>query len=214
MASLEKVRVQVLDDLGNVTKEVDVLTSADCVTFEDGETFQQKYNSGVLKGEKGEQGLRGNDGKTAYQIYVDSLQEGDTQLTEQQWIASLKGEKGDRGEQGLKGDKGETGLKGDKGDPFTIRKTYTSVSEMEADFSNSEILEGSFVIIDTGNVEDEDNAKLYVKGSSSYTFITDLSGATGIKGEKGEKGDNGDEIKIGETPETSTTAKLFFKIVN
>src|SRR5699024_8840224 len=59
------------------------------------------------------------------------------------------------------------GEKGDKGDPFTIKKTYASVSAMNDDFSNGEVPEGSFVMIDTGNVEDEDNAKLYVKGAGS-----------------------------------------------
>ena len=74
-----------------------------------------------------------------------------------------------------RGATGATGDKGDKGDPFTIAKTYASVEAMNADFSNGEVAEGSFVMIDTGNVEDEDNAKLYVKGAESFTFITDLS---------------------------------------
>ena len=88
-----------------------------------------------------------------------------------------------------KGDKGDIGEKGDKGDAgkdFSIYKTYTSISAMESDASN--VPEGEFVLI-ASNVEDEDNAKLYVKGENSFVYLTDLSGATGIKGEKGEKGD-------------------------
>lgn len=88
-----------------------------------------------------------------------------------------------------KGDKGDIGEKGDKGDAgkdFSIYKTYTSISAMESDASN--VPEGEFVLI-ASNVEDEDNAKLYVKGEESFVYLTDLSGATGIKGEKGEKGD-------------------------
>ena len=50
---------------------------------------------------------------------------------------------------------------------------------------------GAFVMIDTGNVEDEDNAKLYVKGETAYDYITDLSGAAGIKGDPGEDGADG-----------------------
>ena len=46
-------------------------------------------------------------------------------------------------------------------------------------------------MIDTGNVEDADNAKLYVKGSEAYTYITDLSGATGMKGPQGQQGIQG-----------------------
>lgn len=78
--------------------------------------------------------------------------------------------------------KGADGKTGDKGDPFTIYKTYASVEAMNNDFSNEAIPEGAFVII-SSNVEDEDNAKLYVKGADAYTFITGLSGAQGIKGE-------------------------------
>lgn len=91
------------------------------------------------------------------------------------------------------GEKGEKGAKGEKGDPFTIAKTFSSVEEMNSGFATDEVLQGSFVIIDTGNVEDEDNAKLYIKGESSYDFITDLSGAQGIKGEKGDTGEKGND---------------------
>lgn len=94
----------------------------------------------------------------------------------------------------IKGEKGETGVKGEKGekgDPFTIAKTFASVAEMQAGFGTDGIAEGSFVMIDTGDVNDEDNAKLYVKGQIEYSYITDLSGAQGIKGEKGETGEQG-----------------------
>ena len=39
-----------------------------------------------------------------------------------------------------------------------------------------------------GTVIDADNSRLYVKGESSYTYLTDLSGAQGMKGEKGDTG--------------------------
>ena len=83
------------------------------------------------------------------------------------------------------GSKGSKGDKGDKGDPFSIKKIYNSVNEMNLDFNNSSILKGEFVLVNTGDVEDEDNAKLYVKDSDSYKFITDLSGAKGIQGPQG-----------------------------
>ena len=107
------------------------------------------------------------------------------------------------------------GDKGDKGDPFTIKKTYASVSAMNDDFSNGEVPEGAFVMIDTGNVDDEDNAKLYVKGAESFTFITDLSGATGITGPAGADGAPGQDgaaatIQVGEvtTGEAGTDATV------
>ena len=62
---------------------------------------------------------------------------------------------------------------------------------MNAGFATDTVKEGQFVIIDTGNVYDEDNAKLYVKGTTAYTYITDLSGATGIQGPQGPRGQQG-----------------------
>lgn len=109
-----------------------------------------------------------------------------------------QGAQGVQGEQGIRGPAGEQGQKGDKGDPFSIAKVYASVDAMNADFSNPDIPEGAFVIINTGNVEDEDNAKLYVKGETAYSFVTDLSGATGIQGPQGERGPQGVQGEQGE----------------
>lgn len=121
------------------------------------------------------------------------------------WVVkgNLKGPKGDRGEtgpQGVQGVRGETGErgpqgiqgpKGEKGDPFTIAKTYQSVAAMNAGFATDTVKEGQFVMIDTGNVNDADNAKLYVKGKTAYSYITDLSGATGVQGPQGVQGQQG-----------------------
>lgn len=74
-----------------------------------------------------------------------------------------------------------------KGDGFSIKKTFASISEMEAYDNSSVILElGDFVLI-SSDVEDEDNSKLYVVTSVtsskiSYGFLTDMSGARGFTG--------------------------------
>lgn len=66
--ALSKVRVQLLnEETGAVIKEVDVLTSADAVTFADGQTFQQKLDAGALKGAKGDTGAQGSKGDTGAQ---------------------------------------------------------------------------------------------------------------------------------------------------
>ena len=106
----------------------------------------------------------------------------------------FKGDKGDAGPAGPAGAKGEQGIqgpKGEKGDPFAVAKMYPSVAAMNAGFATDGVKEGGFVVINTENVEDEDNAKLYVKGKSAYTFLTDLSGAQGMKGPQGERGPQG-----------------------
>lgn len=100
---------------------------------------------------------------------------------------NIKGEKGDQGKQGEQGIPGE---KGEQGNPFQIKKTYPSKEAMDLDYPNMQY--NDYVMI-ASNVNDEDNAKLYVKaeGKTGWVFITDFSGAQGIQGEKGEKGDTG-----------------------
>ena len=117
-------------------------------------------------------------------------------------VGTLKGTKGDQGDKGETGEQGVKGEKGDKGDPFSIAKIFTSVAEMNAGFATDGVAEGSFVLINTEDVNDPDNSKLYVKGTDAYTFITDLSGATGIAGPQGEQGIQG------ETGATGTSMKL------
>ena len=75
---------------------------------------------------------------------------------------------------------------------------------MNSGFSSDGVKEGQFVMIDTGNVNDVDNAKLYVKGRTAYTYITDLSGATGMTGPPGQKGDTGAKGATGDKGATGT----------
>ena len=74
---------------------------------------------------------------------------------------------------------------------FKADKTYPSIEAMNEGYATDGVRMYGFVIIDTGNTEDEDNAKLYIKTPDGYEFLTDLSGAQGIKGDKGDKGDPG-----------------------
>lgn len=102
-----------------------------------------------------------------------------------------KGEKGDTGERGPQGEQGVQGIQGPmgpQGKAFTISKTYSSISEMNADFDNMQV--GDYVMI-ASSVELEDNAKLYVKGEEEWLFVSDFSGAMGIQGEQGIQGIQG-----------------------
>lgn len=79
--------------------------TADDIPFADGETFQQKFNNGELKGQ---------DGLSAYEI----AKNGGFIGTEEEWLKSLKGAdgaKGEKGEQGLQGIQGEKGQNGKDG---------------------------------------------------------------------------------------------------
>lgn len=113
------------------------------------------------------------------------------------------------------GDYVSTGVKA-IGDAFTIVKTYSSVAEMQADYTGEDVKIGQFVMIDTGDVNNPEDSQLYLKGDTEWKFISDLSGAQGIQGLsayqvavqegfvgteeewlqslKGEKGDTGDVL--------------------
>lgn len=68
---------------------------------------------------------------------------------------------------------------------FYIQKSYRTVAEMLADFDSPTVSKGAFAVIDTGDVEDEENGRLYYKGASAWHYLTDLSGAKGIQGPRG-----------------------------
>ena len=137
--------------------------------------------SGEFDGPKGDKGDPGDKG--------DKGDKGDP---------GTKGEKGDPGIPGIngaKGDPGDKGDKGDKGDPFSVKKTFASIAEMNAyvpdpDHGKPVINSGEFVMI-TSTVQDPDNAKLFLKTDVGYSFITDLSGTEGMKGDPGERGPQG-----------------------
>lgn len=115
------------------------------------------------------------------------------------------------------------------GDAFVIVKTYPSIQAMQDDYNNPEVTIGQFVMIDTGDVENEEDSRLYLKGDTEWKFISDLSGAQGIqglsayqvavqhgfegteaewlislKGEKGETGPKGDKGNTGEKGDTGS----------
>ncbi len=83
--------------------------------------------------------------------------------------------------QGIQGEKGDTGA------PFTVKKTYATIQAMVADYDNMQL--NDYVMI-SGNVEQEDNAKLFTKTETEdptyrWQYLADFSGATGIQGETG-----------------------------
>lgn len=80
----KKVQIQLLDEqTGAVIDDANPVTTADLVSFDDGQTFQQKYDAGLLKGQKGDTGAKGDQG--------------------------VPGATGATGATGAKGDKGDPG---------------------------------------------------------------------------------------------------------
>lgn len=68
------------------------------------------------------------------------------------------------------------------GDAFTYKKEYPSVEAMEADWGTADVKLGEYVIINSNNVEDPDDARVYLKTQNGWKFIVDLSGMQGIQG--------------------------------
>lgn len=72
------------------------------------------------------------------------------------------------------------------GKAFQIKKVFASVSAMNSTDVNT-FAENDFILINTANVEDEDNAKLYVvalneRGQKFYSYLVDMSGFRGFTG--------------------------------
>ena len=59
-------------------------------------------------------GPQGENGQSAYELWKSKS--GNEEKSEEEFLTSLKGAKGDTGQQGPKGDKGEQGVAGAKGD--------------------------------------------------------------------------------------------------
>lgn len=69
-----------------------------------------------------------------------------------------------------------------RGEGFHTSKTFNSVAEMEA-YDGTGLKEGDFVVINTNDVENPDNAKLYTyDGDGGFDFFVDMSGAIGFTG--------------------------------
>ena len=116
------------------------------------------------------------------------------------YTSAFKGDKGDNGVDATHSWNGtvltitsasgtsSANLKGEKGDPglgFTIYRTYLTVNEL---LSDNTCPVGRFGLINTDNVDDPDNSKLYLMTNTGWVYQTDLSGAQGIKGDTPIKG--------------------------
>lgn len=117
-------------------------------------------------GKDGSQGIQGSAGKDG--------------------IDGKDGAQGPKGDPGERGPQGPQGVKGDTGKAFTIVKTFDS----KADMTSDGLSDGDAVVI-ASNVDDPDNADLYIWNGNEFKFIADLSGAQGVQGPQGPQGIQG-----------------------
>ena len=154
------------------------------------------------KGDKGDDGTEGPDGKSAFELAQNAGFVG----TEAEWLVSLNGSDGDKGQSGEKGDtgdegsKGEVGDKGDegeKGDEGPAGADATSFLHFKGELDTSAELNG---IADSifGDVYyiTEESAFYGYDAEGNWVEIgtgSRIKGETGAKGEKGNKGEIGDK---------------------
>lgn len=150
-------------------------------------------------------GQKGTDGKSAYEIALENGYTG----SKEDWLQSLKGERGlqgppgptgPQGQQGIQGIQGTEGLQGPRGEmgkPFSISKTFKTKAELEADRT---VAEGEMAVVSSDNPDtDEDNGRLYVRTEDGWSFLLDLSGVKGIQGPAGPIGPEGPKGEEGDT---------------
>ena len=230
MSKLRKVRVQLLNEsTGAVEEEVDVLTSAECVTFADGETFEQKLAAGKLTGPKGDPGQTGQTGKPGangadgatwlFGTAVPSTQgkTGDFYLNTSNFDVYSKATGSWVKTGNIKGATGERGTTGETGAKGVSMRVLGAWSNSTAYVNNSAYID---IVTYSGNTYACKTSNTgQTPTNTTYWILIAQKGATGAKGAdgadgaKGEKGDPGDTVKVGTSLSNATQKKLFFKIV-
>lgn len=133
--------VQISEDHSETVKEIEIeviprTRPADYVSHDDEPTFREWVETVMRETEEIAQSVRddadagefdGEDGKSAYRIAVDEGYSG----TEEEWLASLKGDKGDKGEDGQDGYTPQKGV-----DYFT----QEDIDEFSENFATNEAL--------------------------------------------------------------------------
>ena len=109
------------------------------------------------------------------------------------------------GSAGYAGSVGYVGSKGETGMSFTIARTYVSVAEMMADIPPDGFVSGQFALINTNNVENPEDSRLYLWNGVTFVYSSDLSGAQGITGPQGQTGSKGNTGLIGATGPAGAT---------
>lgn len=77
------------------------------------------------------------------------------------------------------------------GVPIGITKEYQSVTEMNQDFTGTDVQRGQFVLILTTDTSSEDYGKVYLKGTANWVYVFTLTSLTAIKGPQGPAGKQG-----------------------
>lgn len=155
------------DGVGVTKSEVN--TSGELViTYSNGDST----NLGKIVGKDGLDGTNGQNGLSAYEI----AKNGGFIGSEDEWLASLKGEKGEQGEQGIQGIQGVQGEKGERGEKGQNGADGIGIA-------NSEINKNGELVITYSN-NTVDNLGVVV-GADGKDGTNGTNGVDGIDGKDG-----------------------------
>ena len=177
---LAKVRVQIIDADTKLPKEdVDVITSADCVYFPDGKTFQEKWEEGEFQGDPGEDGAAA----TVRVGSTTTIDPGNKAVVENVGTRSAailnfsipKGEKGDPG----------TSIK--------IIARFDTYEELVATYPDGSNIDGGFLV---GPEKGPCEYYFWDREISMWSSMGSIQGPQGEAGEKGDPGEDGMGLAI------------------
>ena len=131
-----------------------------------------------VKGDTGAQGPQGPKGDTG-----DQGPAGADGADGPQGPAGLQGIQGEQGPKGEDGAQGPQGPMGPAGGGLKISAIVESVAMLD---TLTGMVNGDIALINTGNVQDEDNAKLFSYQDGAWTLLSDLSGPEGSNGVPGD----------------------------
>lgn len=176
------------------------------------EAYVQKLEIVKLDGVKGDRGKDGQDGKSAYQIWLDEGHSG----TEEDFLNSLQGERGPQGPQGPAGPQGERGPAGITppviplvaGENVTITESNNQVVISAAGGHTYTAGDGIEITNDVISVDHESlpegpqgpagpQGPQGPKGERGPQGIQGIQGIQGEQGPQGEQGEQGEQGPAG-----------------